>query len=155
MRVEAERKDLKSQRRETEAPGKVSRLAAGLRVYQDPLMAAQLFGITERGKDLERLTDLARTTYPKVIDGDMSQTAQLAQAVTHAILTDLLVRRAELPARDLAGALKQVSMLAADLVPEGPMTNYTELHLGVVPPPADGKLTPEQQAQVFGTEGDG
>lgn len=152
MREEAERRDVREQRRQTAVPAQVSRMAAGLRVYQDVELAAKMFGVTAMGADLTALAELARATHPKVIAGDMSQTALLAQAAVHVFLTDLLERRAELPARDLPQALKMASIIAAELTPDGAQHNFTAFHAFLTPPPEDGRLTPEQRAIAYGDQ---
>lgn len=152
IRRERENRETREAAKLAAGAAAVSRLAAGLRVYNDPEQAAQLFGVLQRGDELAALVELARATHPKVINGDLSQTARLAQATVHALLTDLLERRTELPARDLGAALKVAANLAAELAPEGPQHNYTALVAFLEPPPKDGKLTPEQLAKMRGEE---
>lgn len=132
------------------AAARVARLAAGLRVHHDLESAAALFGVDATGKELRDLAVLARAHYDGVIAGDMVATGRLAQAVTHALLADVLAERHMIPSRDKPHALKTVHTIARELIPEGNEANWTAINLVFTPPPADGKLTPEQRAKIRG-----
>lgn len=127
---------------------RLARLAAGLRVYPDPLLAAKFAGVRERGEALDALVAQTRALHPRTVGGDMRDTAVLAEAVTHVLLAEVLERRAELPARDLANFARFALQAAQELRAEGPQTNYVALELAFAPPPADGRLTEEQRAKV-------
>lgn len=153
LRRQRERRDLRDQAQGAAAAGQVARLAAGLSVVPDLEQAARLFGVVAgKGGDLGELERAARTLYPKLVAGRDDVTAQLGRAAANALLVDLLERRAELPARDLASAIKVAAGLAQDFAPDGPQHNYTSFTVQLLPPPADGQLTPEQRARAQGLE---
>lgn len=130
--------------------GKVLRLAAGLRVFTDPELAAKIAGVTERGDELAALVVRARRELADVVAGDMRGTAHVAESVAHILLVEVLERRAEIPAKDLAQFARFALQARQEFIGEGVQSNYIAINIGVVPPPADGKLTPEQRAKVQG-----
>lgn len=134
----------------TREVGRISRLAAGLRVYRNPELAARFVGIDATGPELAELVARARAEHPSVITGDMRDTAHLAEAAVHVLLTECLERRAEMPARDLAHFARFALQARQELIGDGPPTNYVSINLGIVPPPSSGKLTEEQRARVQG-----
>lgn len=131
--------------------GQLSRLAASLRIYSDPAIAAKFVGISAEGPELEALVNRARAEHPTLIEGGMRETARLAETLIHVLLVEVMERRAEMPARDLANFFRSALQARNELIGDGPQTNYLAISLGVVPPPLDGKLTAEQEARVKGT----
>jgi len=144
--------ELEATRARARESGRALRLAAGLRVLPDPIQAAGLVGLDVQGPELEELVRRAHTEHARVISGDLRDLASLAEATLTMILLEVVERRAELPAKDLAAVAGLALKTRQDVRGDGPETNYVSINLSVTPPPADGKLTPDQLAQIRGTK---
>ena len=132
--------------------GQVARLAAALRLYADPVAAARFVGIGAEGPELDELVHRARTQHATLIEGGgMRETVRLAETALHVLLVDVMERRAEMPAKDVAQFIRGLLQVRGELVGDGPQVDYLAISLGLVPPPEDGKLTPEQEAKLRGT----
>jgi hypothetical protein len=131
---------------------KLARLAVGLRVERDPELAARLVGVEERGPELVELAARAKREHENLVNGDMRELSRRAEAAVFLMIQEAIERRAEMMPKDLA-AFTRVAIDARDAFKgEGPQHNYTKIILEVTPPPASGRLTPEQFAKLRGEE---
>lgn len=132
--------------------GRISRLAACLRVFEDIQTAGRFAGLPETGLELEALVERAKREFPSVVSGDLRGTRHLAEAAIHAVLTEGFERRAEMSAKDLPQFGRFALQARQDLAGDGPTTNYVAIQLGIVSEPPSGQLTAEQRARVQGIE---
>lgn len=138
--------ELEDLRRRSAKAQEPLKLAAGLRVATDPELAAAMFGIRARGTRLAKLAVEARARFPGVVEGGLSELGAYAEAATLVLLAELVERRHEMPARDVANALRATLQIAAEAAPEGGAPKYATINLTVIPPPEN--LTPEQAEEL-------
>lgn len=135
------------QERETRQATQCARLAAGLRITDDPLQAAMMFGVDARGEELTQLAARARAQHEQLIAGDMRDTAHLAESTIHVLLLESIERRGSFSPRDLAMLMRFGLDVRQAFIGEGAQANYTSIVLVAEPPRP---LTDDERARVRG-----
>jgi len=147
--------ELARQAAAAEEASRLVRFAAALRVFPaDPETAAKFAGLRVPKAKLPALVAEARKAFASIAHGDMREAGRLADGVLTMIVSEIAARRAELPAKDLIQAGRLALFARQEFVADGPAHSYTAINLSVVPPPAEGKLTPDQRAKVHGVDPD-